>query len=225
MGEYVDLLGSLHSQTKRDYAGRLNDPKFTKIYASKIAREYGKDYWDGDRRINYGGYRYIPGRFSEVAQRFKNRYSLHSGMKILDIGCGKGFQLIDLKKMIPNIEVWGIDISRYAIENSHDDVRNTLIEGSAESLPFADNSFDFVYSINTLHNLTNPALERALREISRVCKTDDSYICVESFRNIEEFVNLLSWQVTCEQFCSPEEWLWWFEKTGYFGDYSFIYFE
>ena len=225
MGEYVDLLGSLHSQTERDYLARVNDPEFPKAFASKLARSYGKDYWDGDRRINYGGYRYISGRFSSVAERFKERYGLCAGMKILDVGCGKGFQLADLIKTIPGIQVCGVDISRYAIENGHQEVKHSLIESSAEHLPFPDNSFDFVYSINTLHNLTNPALERALTEIVRVSSSDKSYICVESFRNVDEFVNLLFWQVTCEQFCSPDEWLWWFEKTGYSGDYSFIYFE
>ena len=160
-----------------------------------------------------------------MADRFVERYSLDSGMRVLDIGCGKGFQLAEIKMRHPALELHGIDISSYAVRNSHESVRENIVLGSAEDLPFPDDYFDFVFSLNTLHNLTNPQLEKALKEITRVAKGGRSYICVESFRNIQEFVNLLYWQVTCEQFCSPDEWSWWFDKTNYDGDYSFIYFE
>lgn len=99
-----------------------------------------------------------------------------------------------------------------------------LVAGHAKELPFDDHSFDLVISINTLHNLRCFDLERALREIQRVGKKH-KYIVVESYRNEVEKVNLLYWQLTCESFYSPEEWEWWFQKTGYTGDHSFIYFE
>ena len=67
-------------------------------------------------------------------------------------------------------------------------------------------------------------LEKSLKEMQRVSKKY-KYICVESYRNEKEKANLLYWQVTCEAFNTPEEWFWWFKKTGYNGDYSFIYFE
>ena len=53
----------------------------------------------------------------------------------------------------------------------------------------------------------------------------DKYLCVESYRNEYEKVNLLYWQVTCECFYTPDEWKWWFKHSNYKGDYSFIYFE
>jgi len=64
----------------------------------------------------------------------------------------------------------------------------------------------------------------ALAEIERVGRRR-KYVCVESYRNEVEKANLLYWQVTCESFFTPEEWLWCFEKAGYSGDYSFIYFD
>ena len=144
--------------------------------------------------------------------------------KILDIGCGKGFLLYDFLKVIPDAEIYGIDISDYAIANSKPEIRDRLQVGNAINLPWDDNSFDLVISITTLHNLHTYDLDLALREMERVGK-EHKYLCVESYRNEQEKANLLYWQVTCEAFNTPDEWQWWFKQTGYKGDHSFIYFE
>ena len=217
-------MSQLHKASKRDYLGRVNDPEFPKEKATKLAREWGYDYWDGDRKINYGGYKYIEGRWEIVAKKMIEIYNLKPGSKILDVGCGKGFLLFDFKKIDSSFEVHGLDISKYAIENSKKEITKNLVYGSASKLPFDDNYFDLVISINTLHNLYNYELMSALQEIERV-GNNKKYICVESYRNEIEKVNLLYWQVTCEGFYTPEEWLWWFRQSKYSGDYSFIYFE
>ena len=126
--------------------------------------------------------------------------------------------------MIPQADVYGIDISEYAIRNSKVEIRDKLVMGNANHLPWRDDYFDLVISINTLHNLHNYDLELALKEMERVGK-EHKYLCVESYRNEQEKANLLYWQVTCEAFNTPDEWYWWFKKTGYTGDYSFIFFE
>ena len=118
----------------------------------------------------------------------------------------------------------GKPLIAYAIENAKEEVKPFLKGCHAKELPFDDNSFDLVVSINTLHNLYCYELESALREIERVAKKN-KYICVESYRNEKEKVNFLYWQVTCEMFCTPEEWKWWFDLCDYTGDNSFIYFE
>lgn len=125
---------------------------------------------------------------------------------------------------MPGLELYGIDISEYAVEHAHESVADRLRVGSATTLPWPDGYFDYVFSITTLHNLHNYDLDKALREMERVGRKN-KYLCVESYRNEEEKANLLYWQVTCEAFCTPEEWEWWFKTTGYTGDYSFIYFE
>lgn len=221
---HVDLMSVLHKSTQRDYLARVNDPDYPKAKAAELAKQWGYDYWDGDRRICYGGYRYMEGRWEKVARAMVEHYGLKPGDKILDVGCGKGFLLYDFTKVLPGIEIHGIDISDYAIANSKEEVRDRLQIGNATALPFPDNYFDFVYSITTLHNLHCYDLDKALHEIQRVAK-DKKYICVESYRNEVEKANLLYWQVTCEAFYTPEEWDWWFKHTGYNGDHSFIYFE
>ena len=220
---YIDFLTSVHKSTARDYLARVNDAEFPKPKAAVLAKQWGFDYWDGDRRICYGGYRYMAGRWAGVAQAMIDHYGLKAGDKVLDIGCGKGFLLYEMSLLVPGLEIHGIDVSTYALENAKEEIKDRLQIANATDLPFADNYFDFVFSITTLHNLHNYDLDKALREMERVGKR--KYLCVESYRNESEKANLMYWQVTCEAFCTPEEWDWWFKQTGYTGDHSLIYFE
>jgi SAM-dependent methyltransferase len=218
---YLDFLSTTHRKTKRDYLGRVNE--FPKAKAAELARQFDVDYWDGDRKTGYGGYRY-DGRWRAVAEAMVAHYGIKPGDRILDVGCGKGFLLYDFTQVVPDVTVVGLDISEYALRNSKEEVRPFLCGGTANQLPFADKTFDLVYSITTLHNLYCYDLHAALREVERVSRKH-RYICVESYRNEEEKANLLYWQLTCEMFCTPEEWDWWFRQTGYAGDHSFIFFE
>ncbi|WP_376967333.1 class I SAM-dependent methyltransferase (plasmid) [Azospirillum sp. A26] len=220
---YIDFMSAVHKSTKRDYLARVNDAEFPKPKAAELAKKWDYDYWDGDRRICYGGYRYMEGRWEKVARAMAEHYGLKPGSKVLDVGCGKGYLLYDFTKVVPGIEVYGIDVSDYALANAKEEVKDRLQHGNATALPFADKSFDLVISLTTLHNLHSYDLDKALREVERVGK--EKYICVESYRNEQEKANLLYWQVTCEAFCTPQEWDWWFKMTGYTGDHSFIYFE
>jgi Methylase involved in ubiquinone/menaquinone biosynthesis len=218
---YIDFLSAVHKKTQRDYLGRVNE--FPKAEAAKLAKKFDFDYWDGDRKVGYGGYKY-DGRWRAVADAIAQHYNLKPGDRILDVGCGKAFLLYDFTQSVPGVEVCGIDISEYGVNHAKEEVRPFLKVCNATELPFEDKSFDLVISINTLHNLYCFELDKALREIERVSK-GNKYIVVESYRNEEEKANLLYWQLTCESFCTPEEWQWWFDHCGYTGDHSFIYFE
>lgn len=218
---YHDFLSTIHKKTQRDYIGRVNE--IPKAEAATIAKRFDQDYWDGDRKFGYGGYRY-DGRWRAVADQMAAHYGLKAGDRVLDVGCGKAFLLYELTQAVPGLEVAGIDISDYGLAHAKEEVRPFLQKASATALPFADQSFDFVYSLNTLHNLYCFELDKALRELERVSRRD-KYLVVESYRNEEEKANLLYWQLTCESFYTPAEWEWWFGQTGYTGDHSFIYFE
>jgi len=220
MGNLLDIITPLHKKTKRDYLGRMVDRK---VECSKIARRYSKDYWDGDRRYGYGGYTY-DGRWEIVARRLIEKYKLPKDVSILDAGCGKGFLLYEFKKLLPKANIKGFDISKYAIDNAKDEVKeNLFIHKAEEPYPFKDKEFDLVLSVTTLHNLCINDLKQALQEIERVGK--HKYITMESYRNEEELFNLQCWALTCEGFFRPQEWVWLFNEFGYSGDYEFIYFE
>ena len=219
---YVDFIVKLHTGTKRDYLERV--VQHDKAKCAEVAIQYGKDYWDGDRMYGFGGYKY-DGRWLPVAEDMARHYGLKPGDKILDVGCGKGFLLYEFTQAIPGVIVAGIDISKYAIDNAKEEVKPFLQVGNALNLPFEDDSFDLVFSITTLHNLYNYELRKALQEIERVGKGNKKHVVVESYRNEQEKVNFLYWQLTCRSFYTPEEWEWFMRESGYTGDYSCIYFE
>lgn len=220
----IDFMSFFHNSSNRDYYARVNNPLMPKYKAAQLAKKWDFDYWDGDRSINYGGYKYIPGRWKPLAENFIKHYGLKDGDKILDIGCGKGFLIYEISLLNPNIEIYGLDKSSYAISNSKPEISKNIINGCATSLPFEDNFFDFVYSLNTLHCLELSDLYLSINEINRV-KKNKSYICVESYVNELQKQNLLYWQVTCESFHSKSQWLWIYNQLNYNGDYSFIYFD
>ena len=220
--EQIDLIQTLHTSTKRDYVARVVEAD--KAECATVAKRFDREYWDGERKFGYGGYRY-DGRWRPIAESMARHYGLTAGMKVLDVGCGKGFLLHEFTQVVPGIEVAGIDISAYAVANAKEEVSPFLTVGKAQDLPYADAAFDFVVSLGTLHNLILPDLVSALRQIERVGRGARKYVMVESYRNEREKANLLYWQLTCESFFSPDEWRYVFGLAGYSGDYGFIYFE
>ena len=221
MGQLRNFVTPLHQATKRDYLARMVDDK---VHCMKVAKEYGSDYWDGDRRYGYGGYSYMPGRWKPVADALIKTYGLVAGSKVLDVGCGKGFLLHEMLLLEPELQVTGFDISEHGISCSTDLVRSHLfLQQAQEPYPFADKEFDLVLSLGTLHNLRLFELKAALYEIERVGK--QGYVMLESYRNEQELFNLQCWALTCESFFDEEEWIWLYKHFGYSGDYEFIYFE
>ncbi len=221
MGKLVEYVTPLHKATKRDYLARMNDDK---VNCMLKAKEYAFDYWDGDRRYGYGGYKYIAGRWKPVAEKLIENYNLNENSKVLDVGCGKGFLLHELKLLIPEIKVVGFDISQHGIDCSTDLVKKDLfIHRAQDDYPFRDNEFDLAISLTTFHNLKIFELANALKEFERVSK--QGYLMLESYRNEKELFGLECWALTCEAFFDKEAWIWLYNHFGYTGDYEFIYFE
>lgn len=218
---HIDFIQPVHHVTQRDYLMRVfagNKAEF-----ATVAKRFDFDYWDGSRNTGYGGYCYDR-RWRPVAERLAVYYELKPGSHVLDIGCGKGYLIKELIDLVPGLVVAGTDVSTYAIENAHPDVAPFLNVADAQKQPFDDKSFDLILSINVLHNLRLPQFENAIREIERLGR-GGKYIVMDSYRNEQEKVNLLYWQLTCECFFTPDEWGWIFSKVGYNGDFSFVYFE
>jgi len=194
-----------------------------KVHCMLKAKEYEFDYWDGDRRYGYGGYKY-DGRWKVVAEKLIDIYGLTPEAKILDVGCGKAHLLYELKQLLPDAEVCGIDISRHGISDTPEAIRDYLFRYRAQDrYPWGDNYFDLIISLGCLHNLRIFELRTAINEIERVGK--NKYIMVESYRNEQELFNMQCWALTAESFFDTAEWIWVYNHFGYTGDYEFIYFE
>ena len=214
MGIEIDLLKN-YPKTKRDLKQRA-DSKTDEDRA--IARKFGKEFFDGDRNHGYGGFSYMSRFWQPVIPTFKEYFGLNSNSKVLDVGCAKGFMLFDMQKLIPNIFIRGVDISSYAIKNSKEEVKEFLSVADARDLPFENDSFDVVISINTIHNLDKDECAKALKEIERVSK-GKSFITVDAYRNEEEKEAMFAWNLTAKTIMSVDEWVAFFEEVGYTGDY------
>jgi ubiquinone/menaquinone biosynthesis C-methylase UbiE len=221
VGRLLEIVTPLHKATKREYLARMVDDK---VACMIKAKEYEFDYWDGDRRFGYGGYRFMDGRWKPVAQALIDTYGLKNGDKVLDVGCGKAHLLYEMTRLLPGLEVTGFDISQHGLADAKDEIRPRLFRYRAQdAYPFGDKHFDLVISLGCFHNLRVFELQTALREVERVGK--QKYVMLESYRNELEMFNLECWALTAESLFDTAEWIWLYEHFGYTGDYEFIYFE
>ena len=188
-----------------------------------IACKFGRDYFDGDRRHGYGGYRY-DGRWIPVAETIATEWNLKAGDRVLDIGCGKGFLVKDLMKVVPGLEAFGIDISEYGVINCEPEVVGRIHVGDALSLPFPDSSFKAALSINTIHNLDRAGCITAIREMKRVAP-QHCYIQVDSYHTPEQKTVFEKWVLTAKTHDYPEAWLKIFAEAEYRGDYYWTIIE
>ena len=214
MGQEIDLLEN-YPRTKRN----VEERGATKTEdVRRVAKQFGKDFFDGDRQYGYGGFKYFPRFWQPVIPTFQKHFGLTSRSSLLDIGCAKGFMLHDLLELIPDITVSGVDVSDYAIAHAMDDIKSKVQVANASDLPFADNSFDVVIAINTIHNLDRDDCAQALREIERVSRKG-SFITVDAYHNDEEKERMFAWNLTAKTIMSVDEWVAFFKEVGYTGDY------
>ena len=214
MGMEIDLLKN-YPKSKRNLKERSQNKN---EYIRRVARRFGKEFFDGDRNFGYGGFKYNPKFWQPVIPDFIKHWDLNKNSSLLDVGCAKGFMLYDLMLKVPGIKLKGIDISQYAIDNSKMEVKSLLKVANAKKLPFPDKSFDVVVSINTIHNLDKVDCALALKEISRVSKKH-SFITVDAYRNEKEKKEIFKWNLTAKTIMSVNEWKNFFEENGYNGNY------
>ena len=214
MGQEINLL-DLYPRSKRPIEER---GKLVTEEHRKIARQFGEEYFDGDRLYGYGGYYYHPRFWQATAKRFRDYYHLAEDASVLDVGCAKGFMLHDFKELMSNLTIAGIDISEYGIEHAIETVQPFLRVGNAKELSYEDNSFDLVISINTIHNLPLEECKQALREIQRVSRKH-AFITMDAWRTEEERERMMKWNLTALTYMHADDWKKLFAEVGYTGDY------
>ena len=217
----LNFFNEYHKSSKRNYLSRMNanKPKFM-----VLSKKYSYDYWDGSRKTGYGGYNFIENYWDKMAKNIIKKFKLKNNSKILDIGCGKGYLLQAIFKENPNIKIFGCDVSKYALKNSHKEVKKKLFyHDIRKKTKFKKKYFDLVISFNCLHNLEIFDLDFSIKEINRIAR--NSYIVVESYRNERELFNLQCWALTANTFLSDKEWAYYLKKLEYNGYYELILFK
>lgn len=212
----INLLRSLPTG-KRNVSSRASAKTEEHI---RISMEYGEMYFDGPREYGYGGYRY-DGRWKPVALDIVEHFGLKSGDRVLDIGCAKGFLVKDLLAL--GIEAYGIDVSKYALMHCEPEVIGRLQIGSAESLPFPDNSFAAVVAINSIHNLPRQLCMKAIQEMERLAP-GKGFIQVDSYHSEKQKTIFESWVLTAQFYDYPLGWIDLFKEAGYTGDWYWTVF-
>jgi SAM-dependent methyltransferase len=187
------------------------------------ALKFGAEYFDGTREQGYGGYRY-DGRWVPIARDIVSHFALKPGDRVLDVGCAKGFLVKDLMAVCPGLQVYGLDVSEYALRHCEPEAAGRLVRGTADQLPFADGCFQAVLCINVIHNLERERCLAALREIERLAP-GRGYVQVDAYRTEEERTLFLGWVLTAVTFLKPEEWCALFAEAGYMGDYYWTILE
>ena len=210
----INLLSAL-PKTKRNIQAR-QDAKDPEVI--RISKQFGEMYFDGPRSYGYGGYRY-DGRWQPVARDMIAHFDLKPGDRVLDVGCAKGFLVKDLLLACPGLEVFGIDVSAYALKHCEPEVIGRLHQGRADDLPFPDHSFKAVISLNTIHNYQRDGVIKAMREIQRVSQ-GQGFVQVDSYYTPEQKALFEDWVLTAEYHDYPEQWISLFKEAGYTGDYA-----
>lgn len=132
---------------------------------------------DSSELITWTGERYIPHLRGNIRYEHLHRYAISSrhvaGKKVLDIACGEGYGSAILAQTAA--QVCGVDISYDAVahaQKNYISLKNNLEfkQGSADSIPYPDNTFDVVVSFETLEHLATQ--EEMLAEIKRVLTPD-----------------------------------------------------
>jgi len=207
----IDFFGSSGPRSSRD-----RREKIAKFVPDPVKRanfvQYGYNYYDdGDYGVGYGGYRY-DGRYAESVEKMIGYYRLPAGAAVLEIGCAKGFVLVEFHKR--GMKVAGIDISAYAIENAVPEIKPYLVEGSCETLPWEADRFDFVYCKEALPHLTRDQLPSAVAEAQRVCNSDNIFFEIQVADDADGRKLMKTWDETHQ---CIESTAWWREYLGGLG--------
>jgi ubiquinone/menaquinone biosynthesis C-methylase UbiE len=210
----VDLL-KYYPKSKRNIANRVER---VDDGIRDISMQFGEEYFDGKRIYGYGGYSYHPRFWTDTVKHIKEFYQLKDNAKVLDVGCAKGFMMHDFKLLMPDLDIQGVDVSSYAIDNAIDTMKPFIQLADVRELPFDDGAFDLVLAINVVHNLPREECKQALSELQRV-SNKDVFVVVDAWRSEEERLRLENWVLTAKTYMHVNDWIGFFDEVGYAGDY------
>ncbi|WP_338740146.1 methyltransferase domain-containing protein [Haloplanus salilacus] len=132
-------------------------------------------------------------RHWHTAKHALARMPVEAGDRILDLGTGSGYALRALRETRDAGHGVGIDASTRMVRNARgytDDESIDFLTGDFQHLPFADESFDHVWSMEAFYYATDPPT--VLREIRRILRPGGTFFCAVNF--FEESAHTHEWQ-------------------------------
>jgi ubiquinone/menaquinone biosynthesis C-methylase UbiE len=126
--------------------------------------------------------------------------------------------MYDFSLLMPNANIFGMDISQYAYDNAKPEMKPFIRVASANNIPFPEKYFDLVICINTVHNLPLIDCKLALREIQRVTR-GNAFVMNDAWRTEAEKESMLKWNLTALTYMHVEDWKQLYKEVGYVGDY------
>ncbi len=215
MREFNLLSDYPKSQSKRYVSENLRTIKH------RIVASYrDKEFYDGDRNYGYGGFKY-DGRWEKIAKKITNEYNLDNKSSFLQLGCEKGFLLHDLKNILPNLKIHGLETSDYAVKNSMEDVKKYIRKTKNYiDLEYEDNKFDFILALGVVytHNLSDAI--QCLKEIQRIGK-GKSFITLASCETMKDYWLFRQWTLLGTTILPKNDWIEVLNHANYTGDYYF----
>ena len=142
----------------------------------KVSKEFDEDYYErgpDSGKSLYSNYKWLPELTIPMA--FNLIETLHIGRdrKVLDFGCAKGF-LVKAFRLLSR-EAYGVDVSRYCIDQTHPDVKEYCKHSDGIDIPF-DHSFDWTIAKDVLEHVPYESIDAVVKKI--ISKTNNLFIVV-----------------------------------------------
>ena len=136
-----------------------------------MSNKFNKNYYFGNVYSNYDEFL----DWGKVAEDLIKKFEFDS---FLDIGCGCGNLVKEIRKQKLEVDAWGIDVSKFAVKKANADF---IVLADCKNLPFEDNYFGMAHILGTFSYLSTIAdIKRAMKEAYRITKKtilfDDVYL-------------------------------------------------
>lgn len=185
------------------------------------AWELGREYYDGDRSVGYGGYTYQKERWHKVVRNVFERFELSRSAKILDLGCKKGFFLQAIREMYPDCELIGVENHEYPIQQANAGIKKSLrLHKYYELDNIPDGDVDFLWAFSSIYMQSLGDVVQTLRQVQRV-SDGNSFITVGAYRDEKQRESFERWTLLGTTVLSCDDWLEVFDYCGYNGYWFF----
>ena len=180
---------------------------------------FGYDYFDNPKSgRGYRGYVYT-GRYYETAKKIIDHYKLKPNSKILEIGCAKGYLLYEFFKL--KMDVVGYDISRYAVDNCIEELKEMIFLGRVNDINENDNIYDLAIAKEVLSHMAIDDILFTINKLQNISK--NIYLVLQTVSEKKKANDMQSWDCTYKTMMIKKDWEKVLSSCGFHGDYQFNY--